>query len=117
MAQIFLSIGSNIEPELHFKRCAVSLEAHFENVKWSPLYRSKAVGMEGDDFLNAVVCAVTDLSVEKLYNTLNSIETDLGRVRSANKFSSRTMDIDLLLYDDLVFSNATINLPLSLIHI
>lgn len=111
MAQIYLSIGSNIEPELHFKRCATMLEAQFEKLRWSPVYRSNAVGMVGEDFLNAVVSAHTALSVEQLGNTLNTIETDLGRVRSANKFSSRTMDIDLLLYDDLVINNTSINLP------
>ncbi len=111
MTQIYLSIGSNIEPELHFKRCASMLEAQFEKLQWSPLYRSEAVGMVGDDFLNAVVSAQTALSLEQLGNTLNTIETDLGRVRSANKFSSRTMDIDLLLYDDLVVNSSRINLP------
>ena len=111
MAQIYLSIGSNIDPEFHFKRCATMLEAQFEKLQWSPLYRSKAVGMVGEDFLNAVVSAHTALSVEQLGNTLNTIETDLGRVRGANKFSSRTMDIDLLLYDDLVVNGTRINLP------
>ena len=111
MARILLSIGSNIEPEKNFKRCALALTAHFTDPVWSPIYRSAAVGMAGDDFLNAVVLAHTDQSVESITQLLKDIEHDHGRIRTANKFTSRTLDIDLLLYDDLVIDTPDITLP------
>jgi len=64
MPTVFLSIGSNIEPEFHLQQCATTLKNHFTKTVWSPVYRSAAVGMDGNDFLNAVVVAHTDCSVE-----------------------------------------------------
>jgi len=62
MASLFLSIGSNIDPEFHFQQCAITLKKAFNNPVWSPVYRSAAVGMDGNDFLNAVVSAKLNLS-------------------------------------------------------
>lgn len=83
-------------------RCASALASRFTNTLWSPVYRSAAVGMQGDDFLNAVVQADTTLNISSTVAALKLIEQQLGRVRNENKFSSRTIDIDLLLYDDIV---------------
>lgn len=111
MARVFLSIGSNIDPEVHFQQCATALQANFSNPAWSPVYRSPAVGMEGDDFLNAVVVAQTDQSIETTVELLKQIEHEHGRIRGANKFTSRTLDIDLLLYDNVILDTAEITLP------
>ena len=110
MASIFLSIGSNIEPALHFQQCAKTLKKKFNNPVWSPVYRSAAVGMDANDFLNAVVSATTDQSIESTIELLKNIELKHGRVRNANKFTSRTLDVDLLLYDDIVLNAANITL-------
>jgi len=82
MAQIYLSIGSNIEPEINLQACAKNLADHFTSPIWSPVYRSAAVGMEGDDFLNAVVVAHTMQTVESVNNTLKLIEDNHGRPMS-----------------------------------
>ena len=111
MARILLSIGSNIKPEYNFKRCAKALATHLDNPIWSPVYRSAAVGMEGDDFLNAVVLAQTDQSIHATTQLLKNIEREHGRVRTSDKFSSRTLDLDLLLYDDDVINTPDINIP------
>lgn len=111
MASIFLSIGSNIEPESHFQQCASALQRAFTHPVWSPVYRSAAVGMDADDFLNAVVSAQTDLSVESTVKLLKKIEFEHGRERGENKFSSRTLDVDLLLYDDVVLDAEYVTLP------
>jgi len=111
VAEIYLSIGSNIDPEVHLEKCAHSFEAEFTKPLWSPVYRSAAVGMEGEDFLNAVVVAHTDKSIESTCSVLRRIEDQLGRIREENKFSSRTLDIDLLLYNDVVTNNNEITLP------
>jgi len=111
MASILLSIGSNIEPEFHFQQCAIALTKKFNNPVWSPVYRSVAVGMDGNDFLNAVVLANTDQTIDLIIELLKNIEHEHGRVRSANKFASRTLDVDLLLYDDIVLDAENITLP------
>ncbi|MEE9333155.1 MAG: 2-amino-4-hydroxy-6-hydroxymethyldihydropteridine diphosphokinase [Granulosicoccaceae bacterium] len=111
MARVFLSIGSNIRPEAHFRLCALALANHFSDLTWSPIYRSAAVGMAGDDFLNAVVSARTNKTVEATHKLLKQIEDEHGRVRAANKFTSRTLDIDLLLYDDAVLGTSSLTLP------
>ncbi len=111
MASIYLSIGSNIKPEFHFQQCATALQQVFSNPVWSPVYRSAAVGMDADDFLNAVVSAQTDLSVDSTIELLKKIEVEHGRIRGENKFSSRTLDVDLLLYNDIVMDAENITLP------
>jgi len=111
MANIFLSVGSNIEPEIHFQQCARTLRDNFKHLVWSPVYRSAAVGMDGDDFLNAVVSATTDQAIESITELLKQIELKHGRIRTANKFTSRTLDLDLLLYDDVIINSANITLP------
>ena len=111
MARVFLSIGSNIEPEFNLKSCASSLAFHFTNPEWSPLYRSAAEGMVGDDFLNAMVMIDTDQSIESIYHLLKKIEDCHGRKRSTSKFTNRTLDIDLSLYDNTVISTSRLTLP------
>ena len=111
MASLYLSIGSNIEPEAHFQQCATALQQAFSYTVWSPVYRSTAVGMDADDFLNAVVSAQTNLSIELTVEQLKKIEIEHGRVRSENKFSSRTLDVDLLLYNEVVLDTEFITLP------
>jgi len=111
MAQLYLSIGSNIEPERHFQLCATALEHHIGKSTWSRIFRSAAVGMAGDDFLNAVVGTYTDEPIDRVCQLLSEIENKLGRQRSSNKFISRTMDIDLLLYDNVVLETNTVTLP------
>jgi len=111
MAEVFLSIGSNIEPDLNFKQCAIALESAFTELVWSPIYQSAAMGMEGDDFLNAVVLAHTEKSVDWVVQTTRQIEDMQGRVRGANKFISRTLDIDLLLYDNKIINTEITKLP------
>ncbi len=111
MAEIFLSIGSNIQPSANITRCALALDKHFHNVVWSSVYQSAAVGMTGDDFLNAVVSAETTDSINDVETTLKAIEKDQGRQRSSNKYMSRTLDIDLLLYSDVVLNTSAVELP------
>ena len=56
--------------------------------------------MAGNDFINAIVSGLTDKSLQATRDWLRELELDLGRVRTAHKFSDRTIDLDLLLYGD-----------------
>lgn len=102
MVKIYLGLGSNIEP---FKNIAAGLQSLinlFSNVEQSPTYLAPPFGFVGNDFHNLVVRAETELSIEQVVKALRQIEFDHGRPEQAMKFSSRSLDIDLLLYGDYV---------------
>lgn len=102
MPKVYVSLGSNIEPELHICACLAALQARFSELCCSTIYRTPAVGFEGAAFLNAVVSFETDLSSLELKVWLRQLEDLQGRERNAQKFSARTLDLDLLLYADLI---------------
>lgn len=102
MASAFLSLGSNLEPERHLAAAVAELRARFGAVRLSPVYRTPAVGFEGPDFLNLAAIVETDLEPEALDAWLHALEDRHGRRRDVPRFSSRTLDVDLVLYDDLV---------------
>lgn len=97
-----LSLGSNIDPERHLRAAADALRARFDDVVVSSAWRFPAVGYDGPDFLNAAACLRTDLSPAGLNAWLHALEDAHGRDRSGPRFSDRTLDIDIVLYDDLV---------------
>lgn len=101
MAQVYLGLGSNTQPQTHIANALDALHVQFTELVLSPVYESKAVGFDGDNFLNLVVHVQTDLSVGELLTNLRTIENNNGRDRSAPRFSGRTLDIDILTYDDL----------------
>jgi 2-amino-4-hydroxy-6-hydroxymethyldihydropteridine diphosphokinase len=102
MPRVFVSIGSNVEPERHVGKAMDLMRACFGAVTLSPIYRNKAVGFEGDDFLNAVAGFETGLDVPELKTALDGIEVRCGRERGAARFAPRTLDLDLLLYGQKV---------------
>jgi 2-amino-4-hydroxy-6-hydroxymethyldihydropteridine diphosphokinase len=110
MAQVYVSIGSNIEREKNIRAGVQELREQFGDIVLSPVYESISVGFEGDNFYNLAAGFSTDLSVDKLNKALGAIEDRHGRDRSGPRFSSRTLDIDLLLYDDVI-SDAGCVLP------
>ncbi len=111
MASVFVSIGSNQMRE-HYVTCAISsLREYFGTLQLSAVYESEAVGFEGDNFYNLVAQFETDLGVEQLSQTLKQIEDDHGRCRKGPKFSGRTLDIDILTYDEQVGNIAGVELP------
>lgn len=102
MGTAYLSLGSNIEPEKHLRAAIAELRERFGEVLLSPFYRTPSVGFTGPDFLNAAARIETELSAEQLDAWLHALEDRHARDRSGPRFSSRTLDIDLLLYDDIV---------------
>lgn len=109
--QVFLSLGSNIDREHNIRSGLAALAAAFGDIALSPVYESEAVGFDGDAFLNLVVEIHTDLPVGVLANSLRDIEAAHGRVRGGKKFSSRTLDIDVLTYGDAVGVIEGVELP------
>jgi 2-amino-4-hydroxy-6-hydroxymethyldihydropteridine diphosphokinase len=102
MARVYISIGSNIEP-LHYIRSSIrTLCEYYDKLILSSVYETEAVGFEGDNFYNLVVGFDTEVELDQLIDHLKQIEDDNNRQRSSERFSARTLDLDILLYDDLI---------------
>jgi 2-amino-4-hydroxy-6-hydroxymethyldihydropteridine diphosphokinase len=111
MPRVFVAAGSNINAEQNLARASREMERSFPDVKFSPWYRNKAVGFEGDDFINFVAGFTTDLPVHDVVSRLREIEELCGRPRRAPKWAPRSMDLDILLYGDLVHEEPGLKLP------
>lgn len=110
MPQVYVSLGSNVRAEANICSCTRHLRVRFENMISSDVYQTPAEGFDGAPFLNSVVGFETKLPIAELRTYLRNLEDSHGRVRSNNKFSPRTLDIDLLLYDNVVMAPEE-NLP------
>lgn len=102
MVDVYIGVGSNIEPERHLRLAVDALEARFGPIRCSSVYRSPAFGFCGADFLNMVCAFSTDRGADDIERELHDIEYEGGRLRRAERFSSRTLDLDLLLFGEAV---------------
>ena len=110
MTQVYVGLGSNIEPLLNLPRAIAALSAHHE-VQCSTAYRNPALGFEGDDFVNLVVGFATDASLAHVLALLKKTELDLGRDLSQPRFAPKLIDLDLLFYGDEVLRHDRVQLP------
>jgi 2-amino-4-hydroxy-6-hydroxymethyldihydropteridine diphosphokinase len=113
MTTVYVGIGSNIDRHKSIARAVRILEQQFGALRSSPVYECAAVGFEGDPFYNLVVAFDTELSALEVVNQLDAIEHDCGRLRGSVSMAPRLIDLDLLLYGDLVDSNEKIRVPRS----
>jgi 2-amino-4-hydroxy-6-hydroxymethyldihydropteridine diphosphokinase len=111
MARIYISLGSNIDRAANTRAGIQALKQAFGRLQLSSVYESEAVGFDGDAFYNMVIACDVDLDVFQTNKVLRDIEDRHGRDRSGPRFSSRTLDLDLLLYDDLVIEQDGLVLP------
>ncbi|HAG70937.1 MAG TPA: 2-amino-4-hydroxy-6-hydroxymethyldihydropteridine diphosphokinase [Gammaproteobacteria bacterium] len=111
MPTLSLSIGSNIEPVTHIRQVLNLLAQEFGSISLSKVYESEAVGFDGDNFMNLVVIAEVETSLQEISLRLKNIEDQLGRDRQQPKFSGRTMDIDILTYGDESGVECGLSLP------
>lgn len=102
MARAYVSVGSNVDREANVRGVLKTLRRSFRGLRVSTVYETPAVDMDGDDFYNLVVAFDTDLAPSELVSALHAIESDHGRTRGGSRFLPRSLDLDLLLYDDLV---------------
>ena len=98
----YLSLGSNIEPEANLRKAVAALRERFGEVVVSPAYRTRAVGFEGPDFLNAIAVIDSDIHPFALNDWLHALEMQQGRDRRDASYSNRTLDIDIIYFGDLV---------------
>ncbi|AND70010.1 2-amino-4-hydroxy-6-hydroxymethyldihydropteridine pyrophosphokinase [Dyella thiooxydans] len=102
MARVYLSLGSNVEPQRYLPAALDELRARFGALAVSPAYRTKSVGFEGPDFVNLAVGLDTDLPPQALNDWLHALENRHGRRRDVPRYSDRTLDVDIVFYDQLV---------------
>ncbi|TWX57019.1 2-amino-4-hydroxy-6-hydroxymethyldihydropteridine diphosphokinase [Colwellia hornerae] len=102
MARLYISLGSNVNRQHYLHKGLTALEALLGELTLSSLFASKAVGFDGAEFYNMVIGATTELNIVQVTKALREIEFTNGREIDAKKYSPRTLDLDLLLFDDLV---------------
>ena len=111
MPEAFASIGSNRNREHNIASAVATLRRHYGRLTCSQVYRSEAVGFSGEDFFNMVLSFTTQDSPQQIQRLFQRIEAAHGRTRTAPKFSDRTLDIDLILYGDMVIATDGLCLP------
>ena len=111
MARVAVSIGSNLERERNVKDALAALGKTFGELLRSPVYESTAYGFDGPPFYNLVVVFETPLDVRAVRAKIQAIENLQGRNIGENRSGSRSLDLDLLLYDDAVFRDQGLDVP------
>ena len=111
VARVYLGLGSNIDAESNLRIGLSELRRAYGSVDVSRVYRSAAVGFEGDDFLNLVVGVDTTESPVDIHARMERIHDLVGRERGSERYASRPLDIDLLLYDDIVLEHPRFRIP------
>lgn len=111
MVRVYIGVGSNIDAKQNIRNGIHALRERFGELFISPVYESEAVGFTGDNFYNLVIGFDSDETYDDLTAALHEIETRFGRKRNTGHMSSRTLDLDLLLYGDLVIEEDNLKLP------
>jgi 2-amino-4-hydroxy-6-hydroxymethyldihydropteridine diphosphokinase len=111
MTLAYLSLGSNLHAEQNLRLAMRELGKRYTVLAISPVYRNKAAGFVGADFLNAVACVETDKPARQICADLDDIHDLAGRERGGDSFVSRTLDIDLLLYGQEIIDSPRVKVP------
>lgn len=111
MAEVYLGLGSNVSPEDNLKLGLGELRRRYGPLDVSTTYRNVAFGFAGEDFLNLVVGMKTNDSPQSICDEIELIHNVAGRTREGNKWESRPLDIDLLLYNDLICEQRPVRVP------
>lgn len=111
MSRVYLGLGSNVDPERNLRLAMAELRSLYGELDVSSVYRSKAYGFDGADFLNLVIGCETATGPAAVHDQIERIHSLAGRNRGENRFADRPIDIDLLLYDDLVLEEPGMQLP------
>ena len=110
MADVFISLGTNVDREFYLEQGLNALADLFGELTLSSLYESEAVGFAGRPFFNMVIGVSTKLPLAEVASKLRAIEYANGREQDAKKFSPRTLDLDILLYDEVI-QDSPVQLP------
>lgn len=109
--RVYVGLGSNVDRENNILFAIREMRQVFGRLELSPVYESEAVGFDGGDFLNLVVGFETAKPVRDVVLALRAIEDRQGRDRSLPRFSHRSIDLDILSYDDLQIDEPGLQIP------
>jgi 2-amino-4-hydroxy-6-hydroxymethyldihydropteridine diphosphokinase len=111
LTEVLVAAGSNVEPAANLRRALDALAPHYPTLCSSRAYRNRAVGFEGEDFINLVIRFDTDEDVRTVLGRLHAAELLCGRTRHAPKWAPRSMDLDVLLFGNAVCDEPGLVLP------
>jgi 2-amino-4-hydroxy-6-hydroxymethyldihydropteridine diphosphokinase len=111
MPEVYVAAGSNIAPIENLRRAVSLLRARHPDLRCSTAYRNRAVGFEGEDFVNLVIGFEASEPIEAVLRELHAVEAACGRERTAPKWAPRSMDLDVLLYGDYICNRSGLVLP------
>ena len=121
--KVYIALGSNISPEKHIPLAIQALNKLFGGLEaYSSIWQTPAVGSDGPDFLNAIVLIQSEFTSDALKkDILRPLEVKMGRKRIKDKNASRTIDLDVLIYEDQlldeeVWQQVHMAVPLAEIH-
>lgn len=107
----FISIGSNIDKDIHIPSSLNSIKKLFGKIICSSLFETEAVGFEGENFHNLIVQFDSPLDARVIAKRLKQIEHEHGRTRDNRKYAARTLDLDLILHGDLILNDNNLQIP------
>jgi len=110
VVEVYVSIGSNIDREKHIRDAITGMRREFGELRLSPVYETAAVGFDGPPFYNLVAGFNAD-DLAAIRQQLVGLEQLAQRQRSATKFSSRTLDLDILLFGDADLHHDGFDIP------
>ena len=111
MRRGYISLGSNINQEYNTCAALRALKNLYGDLITSSVYETEAVGFIGDPFYNQIIGFDSDQQVKIITRQLRQIEKDQGRTRDSRRFAARTLDLDLILYGELIVSDGRLQLP------
>ena len=99
--KVVIGVGSNIEPSKNIKEAQEAIANHFNLINTSSLIETEPIGcMDQDNFLNCAFLIETELDSKTLKSWLKDLENKLGRVRTENKYGPRTIDLDIVVWNE-----------------
>lgn len=111
MTDVYIGVGSNIDPTVHIDQALWAMRNKFGRLDISHTYRNAAVGFAGEDFLNLVVAFESDRNLASVVHDLLEIELRIGKDFSTPRLSSQIIDLDLLLFGDLILRTDRLEIP------
>ena len=98
---VVIGVGSNIEPDKNIREAQNAIANHFNLIKASSLTKTKPIGcMDQDNFLNCAFLIETNMDSSTLKSWLKDLEKKLGRIRTENKNGPRTIDLDIVVWNE-----------------
>lgn len=111
MPEVYVSIGSNVDRDENVREALRLMAEQFGPLTVSTWYETESVGFKGPNFYNVVVGFSTDLPLVEVDDVLSDIEAARGRVRTGGRWTDRTLDLDILVYGDLVDHDPPNDIP------